>query len=513
VLKRDAVAKVVLNNLYKHTQLQDNFGCNMLALVDGVPRTLSLDAFVRHWVDHQIDVIRRRTAYLLREAEERAHILRGYVKALDQLDAVISLIRSSPSADEARGGLMALLDVDEIQATEILNLQLRRLAALERQKTIDELASIEAEIAGVQAILASDARQREIVDTELGPRSSRSTATSGARRFVPYDGDMTAEDLIPEEPVVVTITRGGYAKRTRVDLYRSQKRGGKGRTRRAAQAGRHRRPLLRDDDPPLDPVLHEQGPGLPRQGLRAARGQPRRPRPARRQPAGVRRRRAHHPGPRPARLRGRALPRARDRRAGIVKKTRLTEYDSPRSGGLIAVNLREDDELISAQLVSADDDLLLVSRKGSRCASSRRRPAAADGPRDQRCHGMRFRPGDELLSMEKVSPDSDAYVLTATDGGWAKRTHVEEYRVQGRGGLGIRTHRLTEDRGSLVGALVVSEGDEVFAITSNASRSVRPWSTSGSPGGTRWASSWSTSGTATPWCPLPVTPSGPRRMS
>ena len=227
VLKRDAVAKVVLNNLFKHTQLQTNFGANMLALVDGVPRTLPIDAFIRYWVDHQLDVIRRRTAYRLRRAEERIHILRGLLKALDALDDVIALIRRSPTVDEARAGLIDLLEIDEIQAQAILDMQLRRLAALERQKIIDDHDELQSMIEDFTDILARPGRQRDIVSEELA-EIVRRYGDDRRTKILPFDGDMSMEDLIPEEDVVVTITRGGYAKRTRVDAYRSQRRGGKG---------------------------------------------------------------------------------------------------------------------------------------------------------------------------------------------------------------------------------------------------------------------------------------------
>ncbi|HEX8758503.1 MAG TPA: DNA gyrase subunit A, partial [Pseudonocardiaceae bacterium] len=226
-LKRDAVAKVVLNNLYKHTQLQHTFGVNMLAIVEGVPRTLRLDQMIRHYVRHQLDVIVRRTRYLLRKAEERAHLLRGLVKALDMLDEVIALIRRSPTVDDARTGLMELLDVDEIQANYILETQLRRLAAMERQKVIEDLAELEREIADYLDILDKPERQRRIVRDELAEIVEKH-GDERRTTIIGYDGDVSAEDLIAVEDVVVTITRTGYAKRTRTDLYRAQKRGGKG---------------------------------------------------------------------------------------------------------------------------------------------------------------------------------------------------------------------------------------------------------------------------------------------
>ncbi|AMC71018.1 DNA gyrase subunit A [Mycobacterium tuberculosis] len=226
-IKRDAVAKVVINNLYKHTQLQTSFGANMLAIVDGVPRTLRLDQLIRYYVDHQLDVIVRRTTYRLRKANERAHILRGLVKALDALDEVIALIRASETVDIARAGLIELLDIDEIQAQAILDMQLRRLAALERQRIIDDLAKIEAEIADLEDILAKPERQRGIVRDELAEIVDRH-GDDRRTRIIAADGDVSDEDLIAREDVVVTITETGYAKRTKTDLYRSQKRGGKG---------------------------------------------------------------------------------------------------------------------------------------------------------------------------------------------------------------------------------------------------------------------------------------------
>ncbi|HUW17193.1 MAG TPA: DNA gyrase subunit A [Actinomycetes bacterium] len=462
VLKRDAVAKVVLNNLYKHTQLQETFGCNMLALVDGVPRTLRLDEFVRYYVQHQIEVIRRRTAYRLRKAEERAHILRGLVKALDQLDAVIQLIRSSPSADEARVGLRELLDIDDVQATAILDMQLRRLAALERQKIINDLAEIEAQIAELEAILASEQRQRDIVSDELTVVVEK-YGDERRTQLVPGDGDMSMEDLIAQEDVVVTITRDGYAKRTKVDLYRSQRRGGKG-VRGAA--------LKLDDivEHFFTTTTHHWILFFTNQG-RVYRAK------AYELPDAGRDARGQHVANMLAFLPGEQIAQAlylKDyevapylvlaTRTGMVKKTRLTEYDSNRTGGVIAINLREGDEVISAVLTTAEDDLLLVSRKGQsarfRADDSTLRPRARS---TQGVIGMRFRAGDELLAMDVVRPD--AFLVTVTDGGYAKRTAVEEWTAKGRGILGVKAMRLAnEERGSLVGALVADESDEVFAI-------------------------------------------------
>jgi DNA gyrase subunit A len=465
VLKRDAVAKVVLNNLYKHTQLQETFGANMLALVDGVPRTLRLDEFVRHYVTHQIEVIRRRTVFRLRRAEERAHILRGLVKALDQLDAVIALIRGSASAEEARGGLMQLLDIDEVQATAILDMQLRRLAALERQRIIDDLAEIERQIADLQAILASEQRQRVIVAEELAGIVER-FGDERRTQIVAAEGEMSMEDLIAEEDVVVTITRGGYAKRTKTDLYRSQRRGGKGV--RGAQ--------LREDDivehffvtsthdwilffTNMGRVYRAKAYELP-EAARDAKGQH------------VANLLAFQPEERIAQvldLRGYDVAPylVLATRHGLVKKTRLSEYDSNRSGGVIAINLREGDELIAARLVGESDDLLMVSRKGQSVRFTADDDALRPmGRATSGVIGMRFRAGDELLAMDVVR-DGSAGLLTVTNGGFGKRTRLDGWTPKGRGGLGVIAMRIVEDRGSLVGAVVVNEGDEVMAITAN----------------------------------------------
>jgi len=466
VLKKDAVAKVVLNNLYKHTQLQETFGANMLALVDGVPRTLRLDEFVKFYIDHQIEVIVRRTKYRLAEKEKRAHILRGYVKALDALDEVIALIRKSESTDDARTGLMKLLDVDEVQANAILDMQLRRLAALERQKIQDEYDGIMKEIIELNEILASPKRQREIVSTELAELTAK---YGDARRtqIVAAEGDFAAEDLIKQEDVVVTITRGGYSKRTKADLYRSQRRGGRG-VRGAA---------LKQDDivehffvttthhwilffTNKGRVYRAKAHELPEAG-RDARGQH------------VANLLAFQPDEKIAQVLAIENYKAVKylvlaTKSGLVKKTALDEYDSNRSGGLIAINLREGDEVVSAVLVGEKDDILLVSKN----AMSLRFTADDEslrpmGRATSGVIGMKFRTGDELLAMTSVSDASNAYVFTATDGGFAKRTPVAEYRPQGRGGLGIKAAKVDEaSRGVLVGALIVTEVDEVLAITS-----------------------------------------------
>ena len=463
ILKRDAIAKVVLNNLYKHTQLQDTFGANMLALVDGVPRTLSLDKFVRHWVDHQIDVIVRRTRYLLAEAERQAHLYRGYAKALDALDEVIALIRASATVEDARTGLIDLLDIDEQQADAILAMQLRRLSAMERQKIIEELARLEEVIADLEAILASPPRQRQIVSEELAEIVEK-YGDERRTRILPFDGDMNVEDLIQEEEVVVTITRDGYAKRTRVDAYRAQRRGGKGV--RGAQ--------LRSDDlvehffvtsthnwvlffTNLGRVYRAKAYELP-EGSRDARGQH------------VANLLAFQPGEEIAQVVYLRTYEDADflvlaTRDGLVKKTRLSEYDSNRAGGVIAINLREGDELVSARLVAEGDDLLLVSRKGMSVRFTADDTALRPmGRATSGVTGMKFRGDDQLLSMDVVRDTDDAFVFVVTEGGYAKRTPVLDYRVQGRGGLGIKVAKLTEARGDLVAGMIVGEDDEVLVV-------------------------------------------------
>ncbi len=495
VLKRDAVARVVLNNLLKHTELQTNFSANMLALVDGVPRTLTVDQFISHWVTHQIEVIQRRTRYRLAEAEADAHIQRGLVKALDMLDEVIALIRRSPDVEEAREGLMTLLEIDELQARAILDMQLRRLAALERQKIIDRLADLEIVIADLNDILASPERQRLIVKDELAEIVEK-YGNERRTQIIAADGDLSMEDLIPDEELVVSITRGGYAKRTRADAYRTQKRGGKG----------VRGATLRGDDvvqhfiattnhhwllffTTAGRVYRTKAYNLP-EAQRDAKGG---------HVAGLL---SFQPDEDIAQV---LAIRDYDQapylvlatRNGLVKKTRLGDYNSPRQAGVIAINFREDDdELIGAELVSPEDHILLVSRKGQAIRfpadDSQLRPM---GRATSGVTGMKFRTGDSVLSMSVVRAEQMAaeaalenatdpehgapgetgadvaevkpqFVFTMTDGGFAKRTRITDYRVQSRGGLGIKTMSLAnEDRGGLVGAFIVVEGDEILSIT------------------------------------------------
>jgi len=462
VLKRDAVAKVVLNNLYKHTQLQENFGANMLAIVDGVPRTLSIDGFISAWVAHQIDVIVRRTTYRLNKAEERMHILRGYLAALDALDEVIALIRKSPTVEDARDGLIKMLKIDELQARAILELQLRRLAAMERQKIIDEAAELEAQITDFKAILASEQRQRTIVSTELTEIVDRYGDDRRSEILPGFDGDMNVEDLIPEEEMVITVTRGGYIKRTRSDNYRQQRRGGKGV--KGAQ--------LRADDvvehffvttthhwllffTNTGRVYRLKAYEVQEAG-RDAKGQH------------IANLLALSPDEQVAQILDIRDYKAANYLAlatkrGLIKKTALTEYDTNRTGGIIAIKLREDDELVSALLVNEDSDVLLVSRKGMSirftASESAMRPM---GRSTSGVTGMKFRADDYLLDASVVT--DDGFVFIVTEGGYAKRTSANEYRVQNRGGIGIKVAKLSESRGDLVGSLIVEDEDEVLVV-------------------------------------------------
>ena len=462
VLKKDAVARVVLNNLYKYTQLQENFGANMLALVDGVPRTLSLDGFISNWILHQIEVIVRRTQFRLKKAEERAHILRGYLKALDALDAVIALIRKSQTVDDARDGLMKLLKIDELQARAILNMQLRQLAALERQKIIDEAAELEKEIKGYQAIIKDEKLQRAIVIEELDEIVSKYGDDRRSEILLGFDGDVTVEDLIPEEEMVVTLTAGGYIKRTRSDNYRIQHRGGKG-VRGAS---------LRADDVVQNFIVSTTHHWLMfftntgrvyrskvyeiQEAGRDAKGQH------------VANLLALQPDERVVEVIDlkdyqQAPYLVLATRSGLVKKTALEAYDTARTGGIIAIKLRDGDELVNAMLVDEENFLLLVSRKGMsicfKADNSTLRPMGRD---TSGVVGMKFRKGDEMLSARVIG--SAGFVFVVTEGGYAKRTSVDQYRVQNRGGLGIKVAKLDEKRGDLVGSLIVEENDEVLVV-------------------------------------------------
>ncbi len=464
VLKRDAVARVVLNNLYKLTPLQENFSANMLALVDGVPRTLSIDGFISHWVDHQIEVIVRRTQFRLRKAEERAHILRGYLKALDALDAVIALIRKSATVDEARDGLMDLLKIDELQARAILNMQLRQLAALERQKIIDEAAELEAQIVEFKAIIADPVRQRSIISEELEEIVRKHGDDRRTQIVAGFDGDVNAEDLIPVEEMVISLTRGGYIKRTKSDNYRQQHRGGKG------VKGAN----LRADDVVehfFVTTTHHWLLFFTNKG-RVYRAKAYEVLEAGRDTKGqhVANLLALQPDEQVAQVLDMKDYSAAPylvlaTREGLVKKTALDAYDTARTGGIIAIKLREGDELVSAMLVSEADDLLLVSRKGMSIRFSASDESLRPMGRDTSGNiGMHFRSGDQLLSASVINDVEGAYVFVVTEGGYAKRTSVDQYRPQNRGGIGIKVAKLEEKRGDIVGAQIVTDEDEVLVV-------------------------------------------------
>ncbi|MEI6870274.1 MAG: DNA gyrase subunit A [Actinomycetota bacterium] len=468
VLQSSAIPKVILNNLYKQTQLQDTFGANMLALVDGVPRTLRLDEFIKYYIEHQVEVIIRRTKFRLVEKEKRAHILKGYLKALDALDAVIALIRASKTPEEARTGLMKLLDVDEIQANAILDMQLRRIAALERQKINDEYEGLMADIIELNAILASEAKQREIIKTELSDLIAK-YGDERRTQLVASEGDFSAEDLIPDTDAVVTITRGGYSKRTSADLYKSQRRGGRGVKGAALKqddvvdhffvASTHDWLLFFTNQGRVYRAkVHE----LPDAG-RDARGQH------------VANLMAFKPDEQIAQVLSfkdyNAAPfLVLATKNGLVKKTPLSEYDSPRTGGLIAISLKPGDEVVSASLVRNGDELLLVSKKAmSLRFTTDDESLRSMGRSTSGVIGMKFREGDELLTMSRVDAATSvgAFVFTATDGGYGKKTAIDEYRLQGRGGIGIKAAKIDEEsRGTLVSALVLVDSDEILAITS-----------------------------------------------
>src|SRR5829696_7610078 len=459
--RRDAVPQVVLNQLYKHTQLQDSFGVIMLALVDGVPRVLNLGEMLSHYIAHQVTVVVRRTRYELRKAQERAHILEGLLIALDHLDEVINLIRSAESADVARTQLMERYSLSEIQATAILDMQLRRLAALERRKLQEEYAELQAKIAELQAILDDPSKVRGIVKEELLDVRRR-FADARRTEIRPDEGELSIEDLIAAEPVVVTVTRTGYVKRVALSDYRSQNRGGRG-VRGAnlkeddivqflAITNTHHWVLFFTNKGRVYRVkVHE----LP-EAARNARGTY-----VANVPGAT-----FQPDEKIAAVLdlddyddGKFL--VLGTKNGMVKKTALSEYDSPRVG-LIAINLRGDDELIGVKLTSGEDDLLFVSRKGMavRFSESHVRPM---GRQTSGVTAMRLKREDQVLAMEVVRSNAD--LLVVTDAGYGKRTPLEQYTRKGRGIQGVKTAELTEARGFIAGAHVVQDEDDIFLIT------------------------------------------------
>lgn len=465
-LKRDANAQVVLNQLYKHTQLQDSFGVNLLALVDGVPRTLTLDAALRHYIDHQVEVITRRTAYRLRKAQDRSHILEGLLVALDDIDAVISLIRGAASADAAKTALMTSFSLSELQAQAILDMQLRRLAALERQRIHDEYADLQELIAELTSILDDPERVKQIIREELSEIRNR-YGDERRSRIIADDGAMTVEDLIPVSDVVITLTTGGYVKRTEIDAFRTQKRGGRGV--RSAD--------MKDDDviahlltcKTHDHVLVFTNKGrvyrikayqLPEKS-RAAKGVYIANVP------GL----AFEPDERVAAILSldgfgidRFLVFATKR--GVVKRTRLDDFDSPRSV-LIAINLADDDELIGVSVTDGSRDVVLVSASGNAIRFAEK-DVRSMGRTAAGVRGQRIGRDDRVLAMTPVPPqgeDDGTFLMCVTQAGFGKRTPLSGYATQKRGGQGVKTIRLSETRGALAGALVVPYEAQIMLVT------------------------------------------------
>jgi DNA gyrase subunit A len=463
-LKRDANAQVVLNQLYKHTQLQETFGVNCLAIVDGVPKTLTLDQALSHYIAHQVDVITRRTRYRLRKAEDRAHILEGLLTALDHIDEIIALIRNSPSADEAKLGLIERFELSDVQAQAILDMQLRRLAALERQRLQDEYDDLQALIAELRAILADPARIRQIIKDELSEVRAR-FSDERRSRIVPDDGSMTVEDLIPVSDVVLTLTRAGYVKRTPVDAFRAQRRGGRGV--RGAE--------MKEDDVVnvlLTCTTHDYLLFFTNQGRvyrikayqvpeksRASKGVYVANVP------GL----ALEPDERVAAVM--SLKEFDDQRyvffatrGGTVKRTRLDDFDSPRSV-LIAINLKDGDELVDVRVTSGDDHVVLVSTAGQ-AIRFHETDARAMGRTAAGVRGMRLRDdADAVLAMGVVEDVAEEYLLVVTEEGYGKRTPIQRYRSQKRGGSGLKTITLNDGRGKLAGALVVPFEVEILLVT------------------------------------------------
>ncbi len=466
-LKRDANAQVVLNQLYKHTQLQDSFGVNLLALVDGVPRTLTLDQALSHYVAHQVDVITRRTRYRLRKAEERAHVLEGLLIALDNVDEIIALIRGSESADAAKSQLMTRFELSEIQAQAILDMQLRRLAQLERQRIQEEYDELQQLISELRSILDDPTRVREVIKEELSEIRGR-FADERRSRIVPDDGAMTVEDLIPVDDVVITLTRAGYIKRTPVDSFRTQRRGGRGVrgtdmkeddiVSRLLTCSTHDHLLFFTNRGRVYRIKAYQVPEKARssKGVYVANV------------PGL----ALEPGETVAAML--ALREFTDdrflvfaTRQGTIKRTRLSDFDSPRSV-LIAINLHEGDELTQVAVTDGRRDLILVSR-GGHAIRFHEDDARAMGRNAAGVRGMRLVDGDELLAMSPVAGDEDdgSYLLVVTEQGYGKRTPIVRYPTQRRGGLGVRTVKISESRGGLAGALVVPYEAEILLVTDN----------------------------------------------
>jgi DNA gyrase subunit A len=462
-VKRDAVPQVVLNKLFKHTPLQTTFGYNAVALVDGVPKTLSLLELTRYYLDYQREVVTRRSKFELRKAEERAHILEGYLKALDNLDEVIALIRAAPDTDTARTGLMERFEFSEIQAQAILDLRLARLTGLARKEIEGEYADMQERIAELRAILGDEARIDSVIREELleikeiyGRGDDRRT------EIVAAETELEVEDLIAEEDMVVAITRSGYVKRLPVTAYREQHRGGIG--------------VMGMDMKDEDYIEHLVVASTHDYLLFFTSG------------GKVYRLKVHELPLGSRQAKGRALvnllPLAQGEsvrtliatrnfeeaeylllatKKGVVKKTRFAEYNTPlKADGIIAIKLRQKDELVAVLHSSGDDDILLVSRKGQAIRFNEKE-ARPMGRATEGVRGMNLRAGDEVIAASLARNDHD--LLVATTNGFGKRTRIDEYPVKGRGGLGVKTVQLTEARGQLAGALVVRDGYQVMLMS------------------------------------------------
>jgi DNA gyrase subunit A len=460
-LKRNEIPLVVLNNLYKHTQLQTTFGVIMLALVNNRPEVLNLKQILSAFIEHRREVVVRRTAYELRKAEERAHILEGLKIALDNLDAVIALIRASQSPDEARSGLMTRFGLTEIQATAILDMRLQRLTQLERTKLVEEYRDILKQIEYLRSVLGSEALVRKIIKDELA-EIRESYKDERRTQIVKEEAELTVEDLIADEEVVVTISHAGYIKRNAVTLYRAQRRGGKGRIAMGVKeedfvetlftASTHDALLFFTDAGKVFWLnVHE----IP-EASRAAKGK-----------ALINLLALSREEKVTATL---AVKEFRDDRyivmatkQGVIKKTELSAYGNPRQGGIIALSLDNGDKLIGVELTDGQREILLGTRRGI-TIRFKEEEVRSMGRTAHGVRGITLEEGDEVIGMETITPDSTTAILTVTEGGYGKRTPVTEYRVQGRGGKGIISVKTTERNGLAVGFLQVRDDDEIMLM-------------------------------------------------
>ncbi|MFO0705825.1 MAG: DNA gyrase subunit A [Nitrospira sp.] len=460
-LKRGEIPLIVLNNLYKHTQLETTFGVIMLALVNNRPEVLNLKQILHHFLEHRREVIVRRTAYELRKAEERAHILEGLKIALDHLDEVIALIRRAQSPDEARAGLMRQFGLSEIQASAILDMRLQRLTQLEREKLVEEYREVLKQIEYLKSVLASEALVRKIIKDEL---TEIREAYKDERRtqIVKEEAEISLEDLIAEEEVVVTISHTGYIKRNAVSLYRAQRRGGKGKIGMGIKdedfvetlftASTHDSLLFFTDAGKVYWLkVHE----IP-EASRAAKGK-----------ALVNLLALSKDEKVTATL---PVKEYRDDRfvvmatkQGVIKKTELSAYGNPRQGGIIALSLDPGDKLIAVHVTDGQREILLGTKQGI-TIRFKEEDVRAMGRTAHGVRGITLEEGNEVIGMETITPDSTTAILTVTEGGYGKRTPVNEYRIQGRGGKGIISVKTTERNGLAVGFLQVRDGDEIMLM-------------------------------------------------